>query len=334
MKKERKIILALMVALVFVVIGSNSAWAAQCGGVETSVIECSETGSGAIGHIMTIGVGILGVLGITIVGIQYLTAGGSEEKTRKAKRRMFEIILGLAAYALLFGFVQWLGIEPDQNLINNNVTTGKITPRKSVSSTVASVKKSNNGTGANASGTNANTKGTSANGQKIMKKAEEMAGKIEKSGLRYQNSGGIYNWKQAQHAGRIHCAQYVSIVLQEAGLIPKNAVFYLGWNGGAVIEGYDIAKDKDFTVTKLSKAQSVKQLVNSGKLVPGDIVGRGVDGWHTMIYRGKENGKYLFYSVGNYAGGLTKNSIIGNNSAQGTSKQNGSYKIGVIIHPK
>lgn len=58
--------------------------------------------------IMTIGVGILGVVGISIVGVQYLTAGGNEEKTRKAKRRMFEIIIGLAAYAVLYMALKWL----------------------------------------------------------------------------------------------------------------------------------------------------------------------------------------------------------------------------------
>lgn len=60
--------------------------------------------------IMSIGIGILGVIGITIVGIQYLTAGGSEEKTRKAKRRLFEIIIGLVAYAIIYGILQWLNV--------------------------------------------------------------------------------------------------------------------------------------------------------------------------------------------------------------------------------
>ncbi len=58
--------------------------------------------------IMTIGIGILGVIGITIVGIQYLTSGGSEEKVRKAKRRMFEIVIGLVAYVVLYALVKWL----------------------------------------------------------------------------------------------------------------------------------------------------------------------------------------------------------------------------------
>ncbi len=59
-------------------------------------------------EIMSIGIGILGVLGITIVGIQYLTAGGSEEKTRKAKRRMLEIVIGIIAYVLFTAFLSFL----------------------------------------------------------------------------------------------------------------------------------------------------------------------------------------------------------------------------------
>lgn len=75
---------------------------------------CDNNGDSVLGildlviNIMTIGIGVLGVVGITIVGIQYLTAGGSEEKTRKAKRRMFEIVLGLVAYVLVYAFLKWL----------------------------------------------------------------------------------------------------------------------------------------------------------------------------------------------------------------------------------
>lgn len=58
--------------------------------------------------IMSIGIGILGVIGITIVGIQYLTAGGDEGKTRKAKQRMFEIVIGLVAYVLIYAALRWL----------------------------------------------------------------------------------------------------------------------------------------------------------------------------------------------------------------------------------
>lgn len=58
--------------------------------------------------VLSIGVGVLGVIGISVVGIQYLTAGGSEEKTRKAKRRMFEIIIGLAAYAVVYALLKFI----------------------------------------------------------------------------------------------------------------------------------------------------------------------------------------------------------------------------------
>ncbi|MBR3248656.1 hypothetical protein IKF89_01330 [Candidatus Saccharibacteria bacterium] len=89
------------------------------GCVSTSILAngCScDDGSGSetkrilqlVVTIMTMGVGILAVLGITIVGIQYLTAGGSEEKTRKAKRRMFEIVIGLVAYVIIYAVLHWL----------------------------------------------------------------------------------------------------------------------------------------------------------------------------------------------------------------------------------
>ena len=58
--------------------------------------------------ILSIGVGILGVIGISIAGIQYLTAGGNEEQTRKATSRLFEIVIGLAIYVVLYAIVKFL----------------------------------------------------------------------------------------------------------------------------------------------------------------------------------------------------------------------------------
>ena len=58
--------------------------------------------------ILSIGVGIVGVVALIIVGIQYLTAGGNEEQTRKAKRRIFEIIIGLVAFVLMYAILKWL----------------------------------------------------------------------------------------------------------------------------------------------------------------------------------------------------------------------------------
>lgn len=58
--------------------------------------------------IMTVGIGVLGVIGIVIAGTQYLTAGDKEDQVKKAKRRIFEIVIGLAAYALIYAILKWL----------------------------------------------------------------------------------------------------------------------------------------------------------------------------------------------------------------------------------
>lgn len=121
----KKILLGLVATVVLITASffvTNSALAANsCGGVETSIIECEDDdgkGSGIfhilnlVVDIMTIGVGVLGVVGISVVGIQYLTAGGSEEKTRTAKRRMNEIIIGLAIYAVFYAILKWLNVAP------------------------------------------------------------------------------------------------------------------------------------------------------------------------------------------------------------------------------
>lgn len=71
--------------------------------------------------ILSIGAGILGVVGITIVGIQYLTAGGNEQQVVKAKRRMLEIIIGLIIYATLYAVAQWL--LPGGKLNTNSCST-------------------------------------------------------------------------------------------------------------------------------------------------------------------------------------------------------------------
>lgn len=82
---------------------SESPLGCECGNGESvrSVL-------GYVVNILTVGVGILGVVGISITGVQYLTAGGNEEQVKKAKRRLFEIVIGLAFYAVIFSLMRWL----------------------------------------------------------------------------------------------------------------------------------------------------------------------------------------------------------------------------------
>ena len=90
-------------------------FAAECGGVDTALIECTEGGDGGVWHILnliidilSIGIGITGVVGISIAGVQYLTAGPNTERTKTAKNRIYQIVIGLVAYIVMFVLLQWL----------------------------------------------------------------------------------------------------------------------------------------------------------------------------------------------------------------------------------
>ena len=88
---------------------------ATCSGIDTNIISCEGGGDAGIWsmlslviNIFTAGVGILAVTGIVLFGIQYITSAGDTAKAAKAKRRLIEIVIGLAAYFTLWGIFQWL----------------------------------------------------------------------------------------------------------------------------------------------------------------------------------------------------------------------------------
>ncbi|MBR1795714.1 C39 family peptidase [Candidatus Saccharibacteria bacterium] len=58
--------------------------------------------------ILTAGVGVLAVLGITIAGIMYLTSSGNEVKMAKAKNRIFQVVIGILVYGVMFAVLQFL----------------------------------------------------------------------------------------------------------------------------------------------------------------------------------------------------------------------------------
>ena len=59
-------------------------------------------------NILTAGVGVLGVLGLVISGVTYLTARDNEQQVAKAKSRILQIVIGLAIFAVLYVGLQWL----------------------------------------------------------------------------------------------------------------------------------------------------------------------------------------------------------------------------------
>ena len=120
MKKAALLILTVIIALFAacsVNFGNVKVSAASCNGVETSLIECEDDGKAGSGifqilkkvmDILAALVGIAATIGIGVAGVQYLTAGDNEAQVTKAKRRIFEIVLGLAAYVLIYALVGWL----------------------------------------------------------------------------------------------------------------------------------------------------------------------------------------------------------------------------------
>jgi hypothetical protein len=101
---------------------SSPASAATCGGVNTSVIQCSQQGgnkstptqSGVWGilllvlNILTAGVGIAAVGGITYAAILYASASDRAEQVKHAKDTVRNVVIGIAAYAGMYLFLNFL----------------------------------------------------------------------------------------------------------------------------------------------------------------------------------------------------------------------------------
>ncbi|HET8884019.1 MAG TPA: hypothetical protein VFM68_00935 [Candidatus Saccharimonadales bacterium] len=93
---------------------ANTANAATCGGVKTSIISCSQgkgtstTNNGVWGlliltlNIMTAGVGILAVGGIAYGAALYASSGDKPEQAKQGMQFIKNVVIGLVAYGLMF----------------------------------------------------------------------------------------------------------------------------------------------------------------------------------------------------------------------------------------
>lgn len=92
-----------------------------CGGVETSVIQCEQPGTGTdirgsgiwgilllVINILTAGVGVAAVAGIIYASILYTSSGGEIDKTKKAMTIISDIVIGVVAYALMYAALNFL----------------------------------------------------------------------------------------------------------------------------------------------------------------------------------------------------------------------------------
>lgn len=122
----RKLLGVIIGAVVMVAMSAfllaPKAFATECGdgAVKTSVLgedgcmEGTDDGSAIysvlniILQVLTYGVGIAGTFAIVIVGIQYMTAKDNAGQMAAAKTRLIAIVIGLAIYAVMWAFLQWL----------------------------------------------------------------------------------------------------------------------------------------------------------------------------------------------------------------------------------
>lgn len=59
-------------------------------------------------NLLVYGLGVAAVLGVIIAAIMYLTARDNEQQVAKAKTRLYEVVIGLVAWAVMFALLQWL----------------------------------------------------------------------------------------------------------------------------------------------------------------------------------------------------------------------------------
>ena len=124
LKRLRTLVLSVAVALagvivpvVSVVTQPNSAWAAttcadgQEDCVDTNILDGEKGIEGLLKLIVEIllyGLGAAATVGVVIAGIVYLTARDNPQQVALAKRRLIEISIGLAAWAMLFALLRFL----------------------------------------------------------------------------------------------------------------------------------------------------------------------------------------------------------------------------------
>lgn len=112
--KQSKIALSLMTVMLMLGAIVTTPVMADCGGAKTSVLNCEEGQNGIywvlnlVLEIMSFGVVVLAVVGLVVAGIQYITAKDSADQVKKAKDRIFQIVVGLVIYALMWSLLEWL----------------------------------------------------------------------------------------------------------------------------------------------------------------------------------------------------------------------------------
>lgn len=129
MKNLRRWTPGIMALFLIVMATTVTTQFAMADGVETTVLPDSWANEGGINEILKFvlnfvvyGLGAAAVLGTVIAGVMYMTARDNESQVAEAKKRLFNVVIGLAAWALMWTAMNWLipggillGTSSDQN---------------------------------------------------------------------------------------------------------------------------------------------------------------------------------------------------------------------------
>lgn len=308
--------------------------------------------------IMSMGIGILGVIGIIVVGIQYLTARENETQVQKSKRRIGEIVIGLVAFAVLFALTQWL--LPGGRL-NNNIKCETISD-EDLAALKESEKESEKETedkGDDDDDDSDSDDSDPANkvpntapylvesqfnreclkssqykttGEKIVCILDKISVWADKHKIRYGNQ----SWRSGYNT-KMNCSTYTSAAYVEAGLLkngkqktgnPKKGGDYFAMFGNAVQGSKMLKKRGTVVIEDVKDGIKIKTLAKQNKILPGDVIGLAKE--HTYMYIGKSGDKYMCQQLGR---GLTMTST-GPFHHNKSKFQCGNRSVYTIVHPK
>ena len=111
---------AILLAATAFALAPTTTYADTCGGVETAVVKCDQSGGGNLEdtgvwgilllaiNILTAAVGLAAVGGVIYGAVLYTSAGGSPEQVKKAMGIITNVVIGVVAYALMFSGLNFL----------------------------------------------------------------------------------------------------------------------------------------------------------------------------------------------------------------------------------
>lgn len=112
----------LLIPVSLVAFGPAAVTLADCGGVPTAIINCTQPGgdnaavedTGLWGlllmvvNIMTAGVGVLALAGLVYGAILYTSAGGSPEQVKKAYNVFTNVVIGVIAFGGMYALLNFI----------------------------------------------------------------------------------------------------------------------------------------------------------------------------------------------------------------------------------